>query len=62
MSVPFVSGAIACLLEKSPKLTNTEIKLLLRETAQDLGQPKNHQGWGALHTERLLSAVERTSI
>ena len=58
MSVPFVSGAIACLLQKNPNLTNTEIKLLLRETAEDLGQPKNHQGWGALRLERLLSAVQ----
>ena len=54
MSVPFVSGAIACLLEKYPEMTNTQIKLRLRERAQDLGLPKNHQGWGALDVETLL--------
>lgn len=54
MSVPFVSGAIACLLEKYPEMTNTQIKLRLRERAQDLGLPKNHQGWGALDVEALL--------
>lgn len=54
MSVPFVSGAIACLLEKYPDMTNTEVKLRLRERAQDLGLPKNHQGWGGLDIEYLL--------
>lgn len=54
MSVPFVSGAIACLLEKYPDMTNTEIKLRLHERAQDLGLPYNHQGWGGLNMERLL--------
>lgn len=54
MSVPFVSGAIACLLEKYPEMTNTEIKLRLRERAKDLGLPKNHQGWGGLDIESLL--------
>ncbi len=54
MAVPFVSGAIACLLEKYPAMTNTEVKLRLRERAQDLGLPKNHQGWGGLDIEALL--------
>lgn len=55
MSVPFVSGAIACLLEGNPHLTNVEVKLRLRETALDLGYPRNHQGWGALNLEALLA-------
>lgn len=54
MSVPFVSGAIACLLEQNPQLTNVDVKLRLRETAVDLGYPRNHQGWGALNIQALL--------
>ncbi|MGN0299026.1 MAG: S8 family peptidase [Lachnospiraceae bacterium] len=54
MSTPMVSGAIALLLEKYPWMTNTEVKLRLREKSDDLGLPMNHQGWGSLNIERLL--------
>ncbi len=55
MSTPKVAGAIACLLEKYPSLTNVEIKMMLKESCDDLGLPKNHQGWGRLNGKRLLS-------
>jgi serine protease AprX len=42
------------MLEKDPRLTNVEIKMLLRERAQDLGLPQNIQGWGRLDTEKFL--------
>lgn len=54
MSTPMVSGAIALLLEKSPTLTNKEVKLLLRERCTDLHLPRNQQGWGLLNIEQLL--------
>lgn len=54
MSTPMVSGAVALLLEKYPEMTNTEVKLRLREKSDDLGLPMNHQGWGGLNIERLL--------
>jgi serine protease AprX len=54
MSTPQVSGAIACMLEKDPRLTNVEIKMLLRESAQDLGFPQNIQGWGKFDPEKFL--------
>ena len=54
MSTPIVSGAIALLLEKYPKMSNYEIKLKLRETCRDIGLPKNQQGWGLLDVEHLL--------
>lgn len=55
MSTPIVSGAIALLLEKYPDMTNRDVKLKLMESAQDLGLPKNQQGWGLLHVEKLLA-------
>ncbi len=54
MSVPVVSGAIACLLSKYPDMGNVEVKLRLRETCTDLGLPRNRQGWGLLNMKRLL--------
>lgn len=54
MSTPVVSGAIADLLSKYPDMSNTEVKLRLRETSRDLGLEKNQQGWGILDLESLL--------
>lgn len=55
MSTPKVSGAIALLLQKDPRLTNVEVKMLLRESCQDLGYPRNRQGWGKLDVKKLLA-------
>ena len=54
MSTPFVSGALALLLEQQPELSNRDVKLLLRERAVDLGLPQNQQGWGMLDVTKLL--------
>lgn len=55
MSTPQVSGAIACMLEKDPLLTNMEIKMMLKESADDLGLHHNQQGWGKFNPKRFLS-------
>ncbi|MDO5422870.1 MAG: S8 family peptidase [Eubacteriales bacterium] len=55
MATPVVSGAIALLLSRYPNLTNVEVKMRLRETAEDLGMPRNQQGWGQIHVGRLLA-------
>ena len=54
MSTPLVSGTIARMLEKDPMLTNVEIKMMLKESARDLGLPRNQQGWGEFDAERFL--------
>jgi serine protease AprX len=54
MATPIVSGAIALLLSKYPKMTTKEVKLKLRESAVDLGYPWSKQGWGLLNIPRLL--------
>lgn len=52
MATPIVSGAIALLLEKEPKLTNAEVKLRLWESCD---REKAAQGFGLLHIGRLLN-------
>ncbi len=54
MSTPMVSGAVALMLEKNPGLTNVQVKIKLKESARDLGLPKNLQGWGQLDLERFM--------
>lgn len=59
MAAPAVAGAAALLLECEPTLTNVEIKMRLRESAVDLGLPKNRQGWGMPDLGRLILPVAR---
>lgn len=54
MAAPTVAGCIALLLEREPQLTNVEIKMRLKESAADLGYPKNRQGWGMPDLRKLL--------
>ena len=56
MATPVVSGAIALLLSAYPRLTNKEVKLRIRDSAVDLGQPWEKQGWGLLNIRRLLES------
>jgi serine protease AprX len=55
MSTPLISGAAARMLEKNPSLTNVEIKRMLKETADDMGLPRNLQGWGRFNSQRFFS-------
>ena len=36
-------------------LTNVDIKMMLRDSADDLGLPKNQQGWGKFNCKKFLS-------
>lgn len=55
MATPIVSGAIALYLEKYPASTNKMVKYKLRSSCDDLGFSPNHQGWGRINIEKLLS-------
>ena len=55
MSTPLVSGTIALALEKDPLLTNLEIKMMLRESTEDMGLPRNQQGWGKFNCQKFLA-------
>lgn len=54
MATPVVSGGICLLLSRKPWLSNVEVKMKLRESADDLGLPKERQGWGRLNLLKLL--------
>lgn len=55
MSVPFISGACALLLQKYPYLTNNAMKEYIINAASPLPNlPTNIQGAGALNLEKLL--------
>ena len=54
MATPMVAGAVACLLEKYPHMTNVQVKLRLRGSCLPLAMPESKQGWGLLSMERLL--------
>ncbi|MDE6434269.1 MAG: S8 family peptidase [Lachnospiraceae bacterium] len=55
MSVPFISGACALLLQLYPHLTNDQIKIRLMEAARTVPYlPYNMQGAGVLSLQKLL--------
>lgn len=55
MSTPKISGAIALALEKDPSLTNVDVKMMLKESCDDLGLSCNVQGWGCFNLEKFMS-------
>ena len=54
MSTPMVSGAVCLLLQKEPGLTPDAVRHRLRQSAVNLGLPRNQQGGGMLDIRRLL--------
>lgn len=56
MSVPFISGACALVLQKKPYLTNDQIKIRLMEAAYTVPYlPYNMQGAGIVNLSKLLT-------
>lgn len=56
MSVPFISGACALLLQQKPYLSNDQLKIRLMEAAYPVPYlPYNRQGAGVVNLSRLLS-------
>lgn len=55
MSTPLVSGAVALALEKDPLLTNVEIKMMLKDSTDDMNLPRNQQGWGKFNCDKFLA-------
>ncbi|MCM1256646.1 MAG: S8 family peptidase [Roseburia sp.] len=54
MSAPVISGAIALLLEKYPKLTPAQVKLKLYERAVMIREMIKQECWGVVYLNRLL--------
>ena len=54
MSTPIVSGAIALLLEKYPRLAPDDVKYALKKSAVDINQHRDKQGWGLINIRQLI--------
>jgi len=59
MSTPHVSGLAALLLSLCPQLTNTEVRSVIRSTAQDLGAPgwDPYFGFGRINAQKAVKAA-----
>ncbi|MDW7740654.1 MAG: S8 family serine peptidase [Bacillota bacterium] len=57
MASPHVAGVAALIWAFNPHLTNVEIRSILRETAEDLGLPANHQGYGLVRADLAIAAI-----
>lgn len=54
MAAPYVSGMIACLLQKYPDMEPIDVKLRLHDRAVSLGLPQHIQGWGTINSSFLI--------
>lgn len=55
MSTPIVSGCVALVLSKNPKLNNNEVKMILLGGTKDLGHKRSRQGRGLIQVDKVLS-------
>ena len=58
MAAPVIAGAVTLLLEKEENLTNTEVKMRLKEASSSIGLPHSRQGWGMPDLRKLLKISE----
>lgn len=56
MATPIISGTAALLLEKYPGLSNSDVKMRLGKSCDDLGFSRYKQGLGRINVSRLLYA------
>ncbi len=54
MATPIVSGAVALLLSKYPELTTQEVKMKIKNSCINMGEPWSKQGWGLLNIRELI--------
>jgi hypothetical protein len=57
MACPHVSGLAALLVAKYPTITNEQLRSMLQQTADDLGEPGHDRdfGYGRVNAERALN-------
>ena len=60
MASPHVAGVAALVLAANPQLTNEEVRVILQDTAQNLGLSANHQGYGLVRADNAVAAVPET--
>jgi subtilisin family serine protease len=57
MASPHVAGVAALMFAAQPGLTNAQARQALRDTALNLGLPKEHQGYGLVQADAAVKAV-----
>jgi len=57
MASPHVAGVAALVWAADPSLTNVQLRTILRETAENLGLPWNHQGYGLVRADLAVREV-----
>ncbi len=57
-SAPFITGLIACMLERKPGLTNTEVKEIIERSGHLYPFGNNYVGYGLPNGERILKLLE----
>ncbi|MFX1283437.1 MAG: S8 family serine peptidase [Promethearchaeota archaeon] len=59
MAVPHVSGALALMISYDPSLTNTEARMILQQTAEDLGTSGRDDvyGFGLINLTRAIETI-----
>ncbi|MDQ0216906.1 subtilisin [Oikeobacillus pervagus] len=57
MAAPYITGIAALIMEKNPKLTNKEVRKILNETADEIGEPFLY-GNGIVNAQKALLQVK----
>ena len=60
MACPHVSGAAALAWAVNPGLTNAQVRTILQDTAEDLGLPATHQGYGLVRADAAVAMAKGT--
>ncbi len=58
MAASIVTGCLARTLQRNPELTPGQLRKLLAETARNLGEPWNKQGWGMVQPREMIRRAE----
>lgn len=58
-SAPLITGVVACMLEKNPRLSNDEIKLLLQKSSHLYPYANNFLGYGVPQLDIVLEMLEK---
>ena len=61
MASPQVAGVAALVLSAKPTLTNAEVRLILQQTAENLGLKQEHQGYGLVRADLAVQAASVTT-
>ena len=57
-SAPFITGLIACMLERKPDLTNTQVKDIIERSGHLYPYGNNYIGYGLPNSDRILKLLE----